>query len=76
VPRPVHSFRRKTAALVALLPLVGAACGDIHKHTTPMIECLRRVENHNPRGHRAEIARRECGWSPRQGHDPTPLNGS
>jgi hypothetical protein len=52
--------------IAALLPLAGAACGDIHKHTTPMIECLRRVENHTPRAHRIEAAKRECGWSPKQ----------
>jgi hypothetical protein len=52
--------------IAALLPLFCAACGDIHKHTTPMIECLRRVENHTPRDHRVEAAKRECGWSPKQ----------
>jgi hypothetical protein len=56
---------RVRAVLVALLPLFCGGCGDIHKHTTPMIECLRRVENHTPRDHRVEVAKRECGWSPK-----------
>ena len=65
------------AVLLVLLPLLCTACGDIHKHTTPMIECLRRVENHNPPGHRAEIAKRECGWSPKQdaARSGTPARG-
>ena len=68
---------RVRTVLLVLLPLLCAACGDIHKHTTPMIECLRRVENHNPPGHRAEIAKRECGWSPAQdaARSGTPARG-
>ena len=68
---------RVRTVLVALLPLLCTACGDIHRHTTPMIECLRRVENHNPPGHRAEVAKRECGWSPKQdaARSGTPARG-
>jgi hypothetical protein len=58
--------RQRPIVVAALLPLFCSSCGTSHRHSTFMIDCLRRVENHTPAKLRMEVAKRECGWSPKR----------
>jgi hypothetical protein len=58
--------RRSSIVTAALLPLFCSSCGNAEKYRTPMMKCLRHVENHTTPALRIEVAKRECGWSPRR----------
>jgi hypothetical protein len=57
--------RKNSIAIAALVPLFCSSCGSADKYRTPMMKCLRRVENHTRAALRVEVAKRECGWSPK-----------